>query len=347
MATLVVDPKSCFWYLQRKVNGKWVKTSTGLRRDDPDDTRKARILRAQAEAKEHEGEIFEAGGWDWVESCLTNSGLAPRSIEKYLTNWKWLQQWVTECRLDVRTIRYKHALQYVEWRTARRKRTGKRAGRNTAIQEVKLLSSILNEAVRREKIDANPLASLRLKKDPAKKKPAFKDEEVDICRAALLAEPEWMRISFEIALATGCRLRDTRIPLECVDLKGRFPVMTFPSPKGGTDKAFSIPVPSVLMPLFQKMKRERRSHTIEAFPFQPSRAWQHFFKRVGLPHLMFHCLRVTKVTRLRREGVPREAAMRLVNHSQEMVHLLYDRHQVQDLAEFRDAGIAGSCVSKG
>ena len=76
-------------------------------------------------------------------------------------------------------------------------------------------------------------------------------------------------------------------------------------------------------------------------PFQPSRKWGHFFKMLGLDHLCFHCSRVTKVTRLRREGVPREVAMRLVNHSSELIHLLYDRHRVDDLRAYSDAGSAG------
>jgi integrase len=44
---------------------------------------------------------------------------------------------------------------------------------------------------------------------------------------------------------------------------------------------------------------------------QDSRRWQQFFIKIGKPHLCFHCLRVTYVNRLRRAGVPREAAMRL------------------------------------
>ena len=36
-------------------------------------------------------------------------------------------------------------------------------------------------------------------------------------REALKTEPEWMQISFEIALHTVCRLREIRLPLNCVD----------------------------------------------------------------------------------------------------------------------------------
>jgi hypothetical protein len=52
---------------------------------------------------------------------------------------------------------------------------------------------------------------------------------------------------------------------------------------------------------------------------------------------LFHCLRVTYVNRLRRAGVPREAAMRLVNHSSDLVHQIYQREKVEDVAQWRDA----------
>jgi hypothetical protein len=36
-------------------------------------------------------------------------------------------------------------------------------------------------------------------------------------------------------------------------------------------------------------------------------------------------------------GVPREAAMRLVNHSSELIHQVYQREKVEDVAQWRDA----------
>ena len=141
-------------------------------------------------------------------------------------------------------------------------------------------------------------------------------------------------MSFEIGLHTGCRLRETRIPLSCVDF--RECKITFPSPKGGEDRAFSIPMPTVLVPLLEKLKAEKRSYTLE-FPFQPSRRWQQFFIKVKKTHLCFHCLRVTYVNRLRRAGVPREAAMRLVNHASQLVHQIYQREKVDDVMQWRDA----------
>jgi integrase len=61
------------------------------------------------------------------------------------------------------------------------------------------------------------------------------------------------------------------------------------------------------------------------------------FIKINKLHLCFHCLRVTCVNRLRRAGVPREAAMRLVNHSSDLIHQIYQPEKVEDVAQWRDA----------
>lgn len=341
MASLFKKTGRPFWYLRHKVDGEWKKSSTGLRHDDPNDTAKARALRAEAEAAELRVSKTTKIGWEWVDRYISMGGLSDNSKIRYRGAWAWLQQFLQEKRLDIAAVRYSHVEEYLVWRVGRKKKSGKRAGRNTAIQEIKILQLFMNEAVRRGLVSANPLAALNLRKDQAKRKRAFLPEEIERCREALLKEPEWMRVAFEIALFTGCRLRETRIPLEYVDLDSDIPTITFPAPKGGSKSSFSIPVPSSLQPILQEMRLRRKSHTIEKFPFQPSRRWQQFFQKLRIEGVCFHCLRVTKITQMRREGVPREVAMRLVNHSSELIHLLYDRHQVQDLAAFADAGVSG------
>ncbi len=192
----------------------------------------------------------------------------------------------------------------------------------------------MDEAVRLDHADANPLVSLKVHRDKPAKKPKITDDELMKICEALREEPEWMQVAFEIALNTGCRLRETRLPLARVDFREN--KITFPGPKGGEDRAFSIPMPSALRPLFMRLKTEGRPYTLE-FPFQPSRRWQQFFIKIQKTHLCFHCLRVTCVNRLRRAGVPREVAMRLVNHASELVHRIYQREEVEDVAQWRDA----------
>lgn len=306
-------------------------------------------MRATYEATEHRRASETSHGWDWVPDYFRSLQVRPRSLEKYATNWNWVRMWLDNAMLAVGKVEYAHVERYIAWRLAQQKPGGKKAGRNTAIQEVKLLAFVLNEAVRRNMIKASPLASLRrIRSEAVKKKPEFTDEQITQCQEGLTKEAEWMQTAFNIGLATGCRLRETRINLDYVDISNpRFPVLTFGEPKGGSSFAFSILVPTTLMPMFLQMKSERRAWTIDKFPAQPSRAFTAFFKKMGMPQMCFHCLRVTKVTRLRREGVPREVAMRLVNHSHELTHMIYDRHQVRDLEQYRDAGkVPVACGAK-
>ena len=339
MASIYKKQNSPFWFIQFiDADGTRRNKSTGLRADDPAETVKARALRAQLEAKELNrtaGEI-SGGGWDtWVPQYLERHCESPRTLERYTGNWKWLAFWLQEKHYhSPRAITYRNALEYIDWRTNYKKKTGKTVGRNTAIMELKLLAMIMGEAVRLGHADANPLVSLKLRRDKAAKKPELTDKEISEIREALKDEPEWMQTAFDISLHTGCRLRETRLPLNCIDFKEN--KITFPSPKGGEDRAFSVPMPSALRPLFERIRKARQKFTVE-FPFQPSRRWQQFFIKIKKPHLCFHCLRVTYVNRLRRAGVPREAAMRLVNHSSELIHQIYQREKVEDVAQWRDA----------
>lgn len=338
MAYLYRKPRSPFWYVVYiDADRKERHRSTGLRADDPNDTAKAKAVRAELEAKEHHRvPVVNSEGWDtWVPKYLERHCESKGTLERYTGNWKWLALWLQSQRLhSPRAITYRNALEYIDWRTTFRKKTGKRAGRNTAIMELKLLAMIMGEAVRLGYAEANPLVSLKLRRDKAAKKPELTDKEIREIRKALQAEPEWMQVAFDISLHTGCRLRETRLPLDCLDFKEN--KITFPSPKGGEERAFSIPMPTALRPLLQRIRKSKRAFTVD-FPFQPSRRWQQFFLKIDKPHLCFHCLRVTYVNRLRRAGVPREVAMRLVNHSSELIHRVYQREKVEDVARWRDA----------
>jgi len=98
----------------------------------------------------------------------------------------------------------------VEWRITYKKRTGKTAGRNTALLELKTLAMIIGEAVRLGHADANPLVSIKLRRDKAAKKPELTDEEIVEIREAFKSEPEWMQRAFEIAEDDVSLLQDGR-----------------------------------------------------------------------------------------------------------------------------------------
>ena len=246
MAYLYRKDRSPFWYVVFfDAQGKEKHRSTGFRTDDPCDTSKAKALRAELEAKEHHRAPSPAReSWDaWVPQFLLRHCKTGKTHERYLDAWKWVAMWMQHERIQsARQLTYKRGVEYLDWRTTFKKRTGKIVGRNTAIFELKTLSLIMGEAVRLGHADANPLANLKLHKDKPAKKPEMTDEELVLIRRALPEEPEWMQVAFAIALHTGCRLRETRIPLTCVDFNEN--KITFPCPKGGEDRAFSIPMPT-------------------------------------------------------------------------------------------------------
>ncbi|MGA2177444.1 MAG: hypothetical protein ABSH38_20925 [Verrucomicrobiota bacterium] len=61
---------------------------------------------------------------------------------------------------------------------------------------------------------------------------------------------------------------------------------------------------------------------------KPSKMWWRFFKQndeLNLPHLTFHCTRVTFITRGAKQSVPQSQMMKLVNHASEEIHRVYQR----------------------
>jgi len=107
-------------------------------------------------------------------------------LERYLDAWKWLALWLqTERYHSPRAITYRNALEYIDWRVNHKKKSGKKAGRNTAIFELKTFAMIMGEAVRLGHTNANPLASLRLRRDAPAKKPAMFHEVTRLVPAAI------------------------------------------------------------------------------------------------------------------------------------------------------------------
>ena len=144
MAYLYRKTRSPFWYVVYfDADKKEVHRSTGLRADNPNDTAKAKALRAELEAKEHHRvPVVNSEGWDtWVPKYLERHCESPLTLERYNTNWKWLSLWLQTQRFhSPRAITYRNALEYVDWRTTFKKKSGKSVGRNTAIMELKLFA---------------------------------------------------------------------------------------------------------------------------------------------------------------------------------------------------------------
>jgi hypothetical protein len=88
MAYLYRKTRSPFWYVVYfDADKKEVHRSTGLRADNPNDTAKAKALRAELEAKEHHRvPVVNSEGWDtWVPKYLERHCESPLTLERYNT----------------------------------------------------------------------------------------------------------------------------------------------------------------------------------------------------------------------------------------------------------------------
>lgn len=329
MASLYRRAASAFWFVQYiDANGTRRNVSTGLRHNDEHQTAQARLVRAKLETQELTDSTRPTNdGWAFVTEFLANRSKNPRTRNRYVKAWEWISLWLSLMNLThPAQVRFRHGLEFAKWRSGYKKKSGKTVSVNTARLDAKIFSMIMGRANQLELCTGNPLVRMALPKEDSAEKPEITDAEFDVILTALETAEPWMRTAFLISMHTGCRLRETRLPLECIDIPRR--TILFPVPKGGKKRAFTAPMPEQLVPLFESLRGQ--STTLD-FPFQPSRKFQQFFRRLEMEHLCFHCLRVTFITRLARRGVPLSMAMRLVNHASSTVHRIYQRLQVEDV----------------
>jgi site-specific recombinase XerD len=349
MASKYPRTNSPYWWIKHKTaEGGYRCVSSGLRRDNVKETRAADKLveRYALEEKRTANDPYRhhSAFPEWVPSFLeTNYNLPDkqRTFEAYTWRWHNVQKFLEAEQIHYpRQINYEHAWRYLQWRKEGSGKAGVRAaGHNTALQELKFLSLLMTQAVRRGFADGNPLLRPGIQKHKSPRKPAMSDGEIAQIREELHHWPGWMKPCFEIALYTGCRLGDTNVPLKDVDLKEK--TIMLEKPKGGEERGFTAPLREELVPLFAKLKEER-GEGVTAYDFvstgnqwdKPSKMWWRFFKqndRLNLPHLTFHCTRVTFITRGAKQGIPITKMMKLVNHASEEIHRIYQRLEVADV----------------
>jgi site-specific recombinase XerD len=157
-----------------------------------------------------------------------------KTFEAYGWRWHTVQKFLTAQQIKYpRQISYAHAWKYLEWRKSGAEGV-KAASHNTALHEVKFLSMLMTQAVRRGFAEGNPLLHPGIQKHKPAEKPAMTDEEITKIRQELGRWPEWMRTCFEIAIYTGCRLSDTNIPLKDVDVEAKTITLERPQGRHGT-----------------------------------------------------------------------------------------------------------------
>jgi integrase len=277
----------------------------------------------------------------WVPGWIAYKAqtLSEKSRQRYDYAWGHLAEFLEGKRVKhPAEVNYAMCHEFVCWRTdkARAIEERRKAGSwNSAVMEVRVLGSILQEAVRRGWMLANPCARLGLKKQPAKEKCEItREEEATILSELKRRGHDWMHDAFLVAMRQGCRLAETEVPLSRID--ERAARITF-LVKGG--KYHTAPLHEDLLPLVKKARKNRCEKLVE-FPHDPTDAsskFHKFFKRIKMGHLSFHCTRVTVVTRLCRAGFSESQTMMYVGHASQEVHAIYRKLKPCDLAHLGKA----------
>lgn len=335
------------WYIAydcpRKL--KRVNESSGFRLDDPRGKIKAYALaRERSQSGVVHGLKHSQENWSvWVEPWLRDRYRhQARTLTSYLGAWKFLAVFLHEQGLHCpRLLEYRNVVDFVHWRESEHKRSGRKVGRNTALHNVKILSRIMREAVRRGYAQGNPCERLGedVSPDPTPEKPELTDQQIEQARAILREhvakrpESEWMAIAFEIALHQGCRLSATQIPMERIDFT-HGTIRFVEKGSRGKPTVFTAPIHPGVRPLLERLRDERRQITC-TIPVFGSRNFGRLMRRHGLP--TFHSTRVTVVTRLARADVPEQKAMAYVHHGSWLIHKVYQRLKPADVSGLHDA----------
>jgi integrase len=349
MAFLIKQPGRPYWLLRHRdpVKGRWVQKSTGLKINDRNDTRKARELRDRHSGQEQALKTTTpAEAWPcWVQAFLAfryGSAENAKTLARYQSSWRSLSVYLESKAIKYpRQLNYEHLRDYFAWRKAPNHRAVQACAHNTALGDVRLLALILDEAIRLGYAEKNPCRRIGLKRHGAKLKPEFSDVEIALVRRELMHQPEWMRVSFEIAIRHGTRLRATSIALD-TDVDASFETVTFHE-KG--HKTFTVALHPDLRPLFQELKAKGRERTC-VIPSNASKYWMKFFQRIGKPQFCFHCCRVTVISRMARQGIPEHLAQKFTGHASTEIHRRYQRLRVEDLAGCHKAGSFPSLATK-
>lgn len=341
MASKYERPNSSVWWVKyRDETGRIRREATKFRVDVAMDTREAEIhvarLTLEEKSRRHAQRDSHAFS-QWVPTFLTVTyGNSPKTLTKYRSSWAALEKFFTAQGITSPLhVKREHATEYLAWRVKQKVpglKGKKFVSRNSALIDIAVFRLVMYEALKRAYISSNPISKLRLKPDSAREKPEFTPDQIRDIREALQKKPEWMRISFEIALYQGCRFAETSLPLSRVNLRDN--TITFRI-KGG--RMHTTKLHPALRPMFEQMIAEGRTLTFEMPERNATRDWSRLFKRLKLKGYSFHCTRVTVITMLARAGVNEQQAMAYIGHSHAEIHRIYQRLKARDLDACVDA----------
>lgn len=321
-----------FWLRLKRADGTWANASSGIRADGIGAMRKIEQRVAEESAKE--ARLQNDGGQAllraWVPRWIGYYYENQKSRARAMNAWAHLSAFFHgRGVLHPEEVSYRLCHEFMAWRTDADlcAKEGRRLGNwNTALTELRILGTMMQEALSQGWITSNPCARLRLGRKDVKEKRAISPAEQLLIEQALEKAPQWMRDCWLVGMKQGCRLSEVKVRMADIAVQQR--VIPF-RVKGG--KIHPAPLHEDLLPLVSRRQQEGAEFLVD-LPPSPSKEWVKFFASCGLQNLSFHCLRVTVITRFALADVTAEKAMQYVGHCSELTHAIYRKLRPKDVA---------------
>lgn len=342
MATFYTRKNSPYYYIGwMDASGKMRYKSSRIRVNEPGALKKVHEVVKEVERKEAVLKSDSVRGHfkSWVPD-LIDQERNEKTRYRYRNAWRWLFIFFEGKRvLHPAEVTYDLIMEFFHWRLdpeVGKKFNWRKHSKNGVLMEIKCLSRMMSEAVRKGLILYNPCFNLGIKKDPVKEKREItRAEEAKILkelnkkRSKLVDfnDREWMLGSFLVAMKQGCRLSEVKVPLDMID----FEMGTVRFKVKGFNKYHTAPLHNDVRALALERKAAGAKFLVD-LPDGASRAWGRFFERLDLSDLCFHCTRVTVVTRLARAGYSEAQCMQYVGHASDVVHAVYRKLKAADVA---------------
>jgi len=311
-----------YWLRYQRPDTTWADKSSKVRIDNNGSVRKIKQIVAEHTMRElgmdrnGQSNRFDV----WVPGFLADQYRNPKTLARYTNAWSAVATYLDYINvISPLQVTYQICRAYPQFRTNPPAKIIRPRTFNTALTELKVFSAILQEAVRRGYLTANPCLKLGYKRTPPKQKPEITADEQRTIEAALIRQDQWMQESWLVAMHQGCRISETAVPLRNIDLEtGTISFL------GKGNRIHTAPLHKEVVPLVILSQKQKRQRLVE-LPKHAPKKWHQFFRRIGLPHLSFHCTRVTVVTRIARDGYSMAQAKAYVGHASDTVHAIYQR----------------------
>ena len=196
-----------------------------------------------------------------------------------------------------------------------------------------LVRKMLNFAVEREWLDANPASGVRRPAPERRRDRVLTNEEIRSLWTQLDNEVPAMAAAFRLRLITGQRSGELR-SMRWGDLDLETSIWTIPGEHAKNGLPHRVPLTEPAREILTALKPATKSEYVLAGA-RGKRQQTEALSRIGIADFRPHDLRRTAASRMASAGVPRLVIGKVLNHAEPSVTAVYDRHSYD--AEKRQA----------